>query len=199
MRLFTAAQRNTSEGSSMESCTICLDALATERCTQLACGHVYHDGCLLQWVTRNISCPVCRQGTPTRAARAPHRDTRDPRTHATWTQVAFLLVALGIFASGWALKPVVGSNFLVMAHFMSALMLMTESAVWPLACVWTSIMFSSRSEIDAISSRTTSILVGAIAVCFVGYWAASLVVHLASFGVRLTVRQLYRMATSHRD
>ena len=47
-------------------CSICLD---DEECgrwvPQLECGHIFHDGCLLSWVTgtsamRN-SCPVCRR------------------------------------------------------------------------------------------------------------------------------------------
>ena len=47
-------------------CSICLDDVVCGRWVpQLECDHIFHDGCLLRWVTgtsamRN-SCPVCRK------------------------------------------------------------------------------------------------------------------------------------------
>lgn len=46
---------------SAENCTICLEELGNGvEATQLACSHVYHDGCIGRWLETNSRCPLCR-------------------------------------------------------------------------------------------------------------------------------------------
>lgn len=54
------------------SCAICLSRLSTGSVRHLACGHVFHDACIMPHLTRyTASCPVCRQAIAT--ARNLHR------------------------------------------------------------------------------------------------------------------------------
>jgi phage protein D len=42
-------------------CIICYDKFKNgESAKQLACNHLYHSHCLLEWFSRKISCPICR-------------------------------------------------------------------------------------------------------------------------------------------
>jgi hypothetical protein len=42
-------------------CVICYEKFRNgESAKQLACNHLYHSHCLLQWFSRKISCPTCR-------------------------------------------------------------------------------------------------------------------------------------------
>jgi hypothetical protein len=42
-------------------CIICYDKFKNgESAKQLACNHLYHSQCLLEWFSRKISCPICR-------------------------------------------------------------------------------------------------------------------------------------------
>ncbi|KAJ4867277.1 RING/U-box superfamily protein [Raphanus sativus] len=51
-----------------EPCSICLDNLGVSRGsnskhgvpTRMTCSHVFHDGCLLVWLQRRNTCPLCR-------------------------------------------------------------------------------------------------------------------------------------------
>ena len=50
----------------MDHCSICLDDVACgEWIPQLECNHIFHDECLLSWVTGTSAmknnCPVCRK------------------------------------------------------------------------------------------------------------------------------------------
>lgn len=39
----------------------CVDFEASDRLSRLpGCGHVFHDGCVRQWLQRASSCPICR-------------------------------------------------------------------------------------------------------------------------------------------
>ncbi|KAJ2462729.1 E3 ubiquitin ligase [Coemansia sp. RSA 2337] len=49
-------------------CSICLDTFAQPR--SLACGHVFCQDCLLQWLERNPKCPACRAHVSIRPAPA---------------------------------------------------------------------------------------------------------------------------------
>jgi hypothetical protein len=42
-------------------CVICCDKFKNgESAKQLACNHLYHSHCLLEWFSHKISCPICR-------------------------------------------------------------------------------------------------------------------------------------------
>ncbi|KQJ90453.1 formin-like protein 14 [Brachypodium distachyon] len=51
-------------------CPICTDRLIlllpqpAEAARQLPCGHVYHSGCIVKWLSLRNSCPVCRSSIP---------------------------------------------------------------------------------------------------------------------------------------
>ena len=145
-------------------------------------------------MTHNVSCPLCRRGGGAQPAE-DHFDDQRPRGESTWTQVVSLVFAFVLFASGWALKPVLGPAYVVMAHLLSALMLMTESALWPLICLMASIVFSTRAEIEAISNRATNLLLAAMAFVCLGYWATAAL----QAALRFLVRHAYRLATRHQD
>ncbi|KAJ2870826.1 E3 ubiquitin ligase [Coemansia aciculifera] len=49
-------------------CSICLDTFAQPR--SLACGHIFCEDCLLQWLERNLKCPACRAHVSIRPAPA---------------------------------------------------------------------------------------------------------------------------------
>ena len=44
------------------SCVICQEDInfCTEEISVLNCGHLYHNGCLQQWLNTNSTCPDCR-------------------------------------------------------------------------------------------------------------------------------------------
>lgn len=45
-----------------KNCTICLeDFNLGDNIRTLTCNHIYHTGCIDDWLTINNSCPVCRQ------------------------------------------------------------------------------------------------------------------------------------------
>jgi hypothetical protein len=43
------------------SCSICLDDFnSTTEILFLDCKHIYHSPCILEWITKDPSCPLCR-------------------------------------------------------------------------------------------------------------------------------------------
>ena len=43
-------------------CPICLEVLGNGGiCRELACSHLFHAGCIDEWTTSNLFCPVCKQ------------------------------------------------------------------------------------------------------------------------------------------
>lgn len=50
------------EGTTLDTCAICQDALTqAEGGTILRnCSHQFHRGCLTEWFSRSVRCPVCR-------------------------------------------------------------------------------------------------------------------------------------------
>lgn len=50
------------EGASVEICSICYLELATgDEIFKLQCNHLFHRGCLEEWLKRNSLCPLCRK------------------------------------------------------------------------------------------------------------------------------------------
>mmetsp|Transcript_79364 Transcript_79364/g.144967 ORF Transcript_79364/g.144967 Transcript_79364/m.144967 type:complete len:284 (-) Transcript_79364:74-925(-) len=46
---------------SEDVCPICQEALPIGcKAKAMPCGHIYHDDCLMSWVAKNNSCPMCR-------------------------------------------------------------------------------------------------------------------------------------------
>jgi len=46
-------------------CPICLKKYELEdQFIQLKCGHCFHDSCLLPWLEKTCSCPMCRASLP---------------------------------------------------------------------------------------------------------------------------------------
>ena len=44
------------------SCSICLEEYEKEDdIIILKCSHIYHDKCIMGWLNKDISCPMCRQ------------------------------------------------------------------------------------------------------------------------------------------
>ncbi|XP_022751574.1 E3 ubiquitin-protein ligase ATL9-like [Durio zibethinus] len=42
------------------TCAICLEGLSMDSCRKTPCSHVFHGGCIAQWLWRKRSCPMCR-------------------------------------------------------------------------------------------------------------------------------------------
>lgn len=51
---------------SEEPCSICLECAREDRVVyvQLHCRHVFHQLCLVEWIDRSNSCPLCRCPEP---------------------------------------------------------------------------------------------------------------------------------------
>jgi hypothetical protein len=55
------------EGKESEAmmCSICLaELLVGSQATRLPCSHLYHEGCIMKWLGRSNTCPMCRQTVP---------------------------------------------------------------------------------------------------------------------------------------
>lgn len=46
---------------SEEACCICMEEIEYTKLEKLACGHIYHNNCILEWYNTKLSCPMCRQ------------------------------------------------------------------------------------------------------------------------------------------
>ena len=42
------------------TCAICLEGFSMGTCRKTPCSHVFHGGCIAQWLWRKRSCPMCR-------------------------------------------------------------------------------------------------------------------------------------------
>ncbi|RWS29620.1 uncharacterized protein B4U80_08351 [Leptotrombidium deliense] len=48
-----------------EECSICLDTTDEDMCRTIRCDHWLHETCLMEWMKRNDSCPLCRSRSNT--------------------------------------------------------------------------------------------------------------------------------------
>ena len=42
-------------------CSICLQELDSDACEIRNCRHGFHATCIKSWISRSLSCPVCRE------------------------------------------------------------------------------------------------------------------------------------------
>ena len=49
-----------------EECTICLDPLKEDVVKLNNCSHVFHMGCIAEWLIRKRQCPICRERSESR-------------------------------------------------------------------------------------------------------------------------------------
>ncbi|XP_010678898.2 probable E3 ubiquitin-protein ligase RHA4A [Beta vulgaris subsp. vulgaris] len=48
-------------GGGEENCCVCFEELANEeQLVGLSCKHVFHEGCIVEWLGNSLSCPLCR-------------------------------------------------------------------------------------------------------------------------------------------
>jgi len=47
--------------SATEECAICHECFGAEEAKMFPCGHFYHADCILQWLERQLTCPLCRR------------------------------------------------------------------------------------------------------------------------------------------
>ena len=45
-----------------KECSICISGIeCDQKIYSLSCGHIYHEICLKEWLTRQTTCPECRK------------------------------------------------------------------------------------------------------------------------------------------
>jgi hypothetical protein len=44
----------------MDVCSVCLSGMTVKNSRATPCGHVFHETCLITWLTENVTCPMCR-------------------------------------------------------------------------------------------------------------------------------------------
>lgn len=52
-----------------QNCSICQDSLSVTHTRLTHCGHRFHNGCISEWFTQSVNCPLCRHDI---------RETRPP-------------------------------------------------------------------------------------------------------------------------
>ncbi|KAL1563263.1 RING-type E3 ubiquitin transferase [Salvia divinorum] len=58
-------QLPTVEGEGGGDCAVCSEGLwLGGAAKQISCGHVFHQDCILRWLSVVCSCPLCRQNWP---------------------------------------------------------------------------------------------------------------------------------------
>ena len=44
-----------------KECIICFnDYKSDDKLAELECNHIYHDHCIIRWLQKDLSCPICR-------------------------------------------------------------------------------------------------------------------------------------------
>jgi len=60
----TVVEGNQVEEEEVPDCIVCLEALDRDDPSSnqaLACGHVFHRGCIMRWLQNHTQCPICRK------------------------------------------------------------------------------------------------------------------------------------------
>ncbi|KAL1194040.1 RING-H2 finger protein ATL68 [Cardamine amara subsp. amara] len=55
--------KSTTDSDQETTCAICLEDLSEDKLQIPNCSHWFHENCLIEWLKRNDSCPLCRQHT----------------------------------------------------------------------------------------------------------------------------------------
>lgn len=50
-----------SEYTDSKECSICFNNIKSYHNGILPCGHMFHSDCILKWIERSSTCPLCRQ------------------------------------------------------------------------------------------------------------------------------------------
>ncbi len=53
-------QQQAPAAAGQEECAICYAPLSSMRTVSTSCGHTFHEACLLEWMKRQNTCPLCR-------------------------------------------------------------------------------------------------------------------------------------------
>lgn len=56
-----AANEAETDGEADPTCSVCMQSFEGTYVRTLACGHVFHDTCIDEWVKRTENCPLCRR------------------------------------------------------------------------------------------------------------------------------------------
>ncbi|KAM7507656.1 hypothetical protein LguiA_018109 [Lonicera macranthoides] len=62
-RVLGGMKKEVFEGGDGElSCAVCLEELSGgSECTRTPCSHLFHPGCIVRWLIKKKSCPICRR------------------------------------------------------------------------------------------------------------------------------------------
>lgn len=58
-----SSHKKNDDDSVVGECSVCFESFNATTSKKLPCGHTYHNDCVLSWLKRNPSCPLCRQDT----------------------------------------------------------------------------------------------------------------------------------------
>ena len=74
---FECKEEKYEPGKINDTCMVCLQNFKTKECiVALNCGHCFHKNCLIQWIVRRASCPLCFQIVVTKTVKTnPKRDS----------------------------------------------------------------------------------------------------------------------------
>ena len=61
-----------------EDCIICFDDyLQDSKCSELHCGHMFHNKCIVRWMDERKTCPLCNTGFVLKSGKIYNEDKED--------------------------------------------------------------------------------------------------------------------------